>query len=66
MEDNVTKRIYIYIYIHTHIHIYTHIYTYIHIYKDWVSLLYCRKLTEYYKPTIIEKIKIIKKKKNKK
>ena len=30
---------------------------------DWVSLLYSRKLTEHCKPTIIEKIKIIKKKK---
>ena len=29
---------------------------------DWVTLLYRRKLTEHYKPTIIEKIKIIKKK----
>ena len=29
---------------------------------DWVTLLYSRKLTEHGKPTIIEKIKIIKKK----
>ena len=26
---------------------------------DWVTLLYSRKLTEYYKPAIMEKIKII-------
>ena len=31
-----------------------------HVY-DWVTLLYSRKLAEHYKPTIIEKIKIIKK-----
>ena len=30
---------------------------------DWVTLLYGRKLTEHCKPTIKEKIKIIKKKK---
>ena len=30
---------------------------------DWVILLYSRKLTERYKPTIMEKIKIIKNKK---
>ena len=29
---------------------------------DWVTLLYSRKLKEHCKPTIIEKIKIIKKK----
>ena len=29
---------------------------------DWVTLLYSRKLTEYYKPAMMEKIKIIKKK----
>ena len=29
---------------------------------DWVTLLYCRKLTEHCKPTIMEKIKIIIKK----
>ena len=29
---------------------------------DWVSLLYSRKLTEHCKPAIMEKIKIIKKK----
>ena len=29
--------------------------------KDWVTLLYRRKLTEHYKLTIMEKIKIIKK-----
>ena len=28
---------------------------------DWVTLQYSRKLTEHYKPTIMEKIKIIKK-----
>ena len=28
---------------------------------DWVTLLYCRKLTEHCKPTIMEKVKIIKK-----
>jgi len=28
---------------------------------DWVTLLYCRKLTEYCKPTIMENIKVIKK-----
>ena len=33
---------------------------------DWVTLLYCRKLTDYCKPAIMEKIKIIKKKKRKK
>ena len=27
---------------------------------DWVSLLYCRKLTEHCKPTIMEKIKKLK------
>ena len=27
--------------------------------SDWVTLLYSRKLTEHYKPTIMEKIKII-------
>ena len=27
---------------------------------DWVTLLYSRKLTEHYKPTITKKIKIIK------
>ena len=32
---------------------------------DWVSLLCCGKLTEHYKPAIMEKIKIIKKKKKK-
>jgi len=30
---------------------------------DWVTLLYSRKLTEHCKPAIMEKIKIIKKKK---
>jgi len=30
---------------------------------DWVTLLYSRKLTECSKPNIMEKIKIIKKKK---
>ena len=30
---------------------------------DWVNLLDSRKLTEHYKPTIMEKIEIIKKKK---
>ena len=30
---------------------------------DWVILLYSRKLTEHCKPSIMEKIKIIKKKK---
>ena len=30
---------------------------------DWVTLLYSVKLTEHCKPTIMEKIKIIKKKK---
>ena len=30
---------------------------------DWVTLLYSRKLTEHCKPTIMEKIKIQKKKK---
>ena len=49
MEDNVRKRLYIYT--HTHIHI-----------CDWVTLLYSRKLTEHCKPAIMEKIKIIKKK----
>ena len=29
----------------------------------WVNLLYSRKLTEFCKPTIMEKMKIIKKKK---
>ena len=33
---------------------------------DWVTLLYSRKLKEHCKPTIIEKIKIIKKKVKKK
>ena len=33
---------------------------------DWVTLLYSRKLTEHYKLTIMEKIKIILKKENKK
>ena len=33
---------------------------------DWVTLLYRRKLTEHCKPAIMEKIKIIKKKKDKK
>ena len=28
---------------------------------EWVTLLYSRKLTEHCKPTVIEKIKIIKK-----
>ena len=28
---------------------------------DWVALLYSRKLTEHCKPTIMEKIKIVKK-----
>ena len=32
---------------------------------DWVTLLYDRKLTAHCKPTIMEKIKIIKKKKDK-
>ena len=32
---------------------------------DWVTLLYSRKLTEHYKPAIMEKIKIIKIKKKK-
>ena len=45
MENNVRKRIYIYIYI-----------------CGWVILLYSRKLTEHCKPTIMEKIKITKKK----
>ena len=31
---------------------------------DWISFLYSRKLTEHGKPTIMEKIKIIKKKKD--
>ena len=31
---------------------------------DWVTLLYSKKLTEYCKPTIMEKIKIITKRKN--
>ena len=31
--------------------------------RDWVALLYSRKLTEHCKPTIMEKIKIILKKK---
>ena len=31
---------------------------------DWVTLLSSRKLTEHCKPTIMEKIKIIKRKKN--
>ena len=40
---------------------------YIFIYMcDWVPLLYSRKLTEHCKPTIMEKIKIIKKEKRKK
>ena len=30
---------------------------------DWVMLLYSRKLTEHCKPAMMEKIKIIKKKK---
>ena len=30
---------------------------------DWVTLLYSKKLTEHYKPTIMEKMKIILKKK---
>jgi len=34
--------------------------------RDWVTLLYSRKLTELCKPTIIEKIKIIFKKSHKK
>ena len=34
--------------------------------RDWVTLLFSRKLTEHHKPTIMEKIKIIKKKKTKK
>ena len=33
---------------------------------DWVTLLYSRKLTEHYKPAMMEKIKIIKKKKKRK
>ena len=33
--------------------------------RDWVTLLYSRKLTEYYEPTMKEKIKIIKKLNNK-
>ena len=33
---------------------------------DWVILLYSRKVTEHCKPTISEKIKIIKKKKKRK
>ena len=33
---------------------------------DWVTLLYSRKLTEHSKPTIMEKIKIILKKKRNK
>ena len=48
MEDHVRKRIYIYI----HICVY-----------DWIPLLYSRKLTEYCKPTIMAKAKIIKKEK---
>ena len=31
---------------------------------DWVTLLYSRKLTEYYKSAVMEKIKIIIKKEN--
>ena len=31
------------------------------VYVDWVTLLYSGKLTEHCKPTIMEKIKIIKK-----
>ena len=31
--------------------------------RDWVTLLYSRKLQEPCKPTVMEKIKIIKKKK---
>ena len=46
-EDNVRKRMYIYIYVCV---------------CDWVSLLYYRKLTEHCKPAITEKIKIIFKK----
>ena len=30
---------------------------------DWVTLLHSKKLTEYCKPTVMEKIKIIKKRK---
>ena len=38
----------------------------IHIYiRNWVNLLYSRKLTKHCKPTIMEKIKIIKKNKEK-
>ena len=38
----------------TYIHIYVYIYG-----EGWVTLLHSRKLTEHYKPTIMEKIKII-------
>ena len=33
---------------------------------NWITLLYSRKLTEYYKPAIMEKVKIIIKLKKKK
>ena len=35
-----------------------------HVCVDWVTLLYSRKLTEHCKPAMMEKIIIIKKKKN--
>ena len=49
MENNLRKSVCVYIYIYVHIYI-----------CDWVTLWYSR-ITEHCKPTITEKIKIIKK-----
>ena len=49
MEDKVRKRM------STYICMYVYVF-------DWLTLLYRRKLTKHCKPTIMEKIKIIKKK----
>ena len=48
-DNNVRKRMCVYMYI-TYIYIYTYM-------NDWVTLPYIRKLTEHYKPTIMEKNK---------
>ena len=51
--------LYMYIYVYICMYIYVCMYIYI---CDWVTLLYSRKLTEHFKPSIMEKIKIIFKK----
>ena len=55
MEDNVRKRMHIYVCVYVCVCVCVCV-------CDWVSLLYSRKLTEHCKPTITEKIKIIIKK----